>query len=558
MTVIELRKVAREHGVTLSAGISKQGIVDRLTDALVKASAPAPVEAPASAPAPAAPVRRAAAIVADDDDTPVLTPNAPFNRAPSAPAPTAPRQNMARPAVSAPPAGQPTVNRGNVPGTNKPVFSLEGVRAWHNPRSYQQQPQQNAYQQRPQQNSYGQQSYGQQRPMQRTAPTVSRFGPAAASDTPANNYPANEPYRSEALETRPQPAYQQSYQSDYRSRPAVPAPAPVSATALPDLLATGDIENGSGILDIQSEGHGYLRTGNYLPGREDIYVSTAQVRRFHLRSGDLVTGKVRSRREGETHAMLLYITEINGVDAQDVKAIPDFDTLTAVYPMQKLALSQENDHKLLRAADLVSPIGLGQRLLVNVPGCCDKAELLKTLGSALKAAAPKAQIMSLLLAQRPEDITLAREDLPGEVAYTAFDAAEESTVKVAELSLSHARRLAERKKDVIVLIDCLSALPADLAKKLFGAARALREGGSLTVIALCENCECVLKRYANAQWTLADGEKLDPAASFTVRAEAMLADAEKTQLSALRALTADRLYALIESTESNVEVIAQL
>ncbi len=267
LTVVELRKIARENGVTLSAGISKQGIVERLCDALIKEE-PAQT-APQSAPENSPPIaRRVASIVTDDEDTPVLTPNAPFVRsAPAKPVPAA--RPVRTPVQSAAPA-QPTVNRGNVPGTNKPVFSLEGVRAWHNPRNYSQPGSNNTYsqQQRPA-SSYGQ---------QRSFPTVSRFGPDAGQ--PAKEVPSQEnAYRSEprqpysapqGTEVRPagypqQPSYQQgSYQNDYRPRTAAPG-------ALPEMLAAGDISDGSGVLEIHQEGYGFLRMDNYLPGRNDIY-----------------------------------------------------------------------------------------------------------------------------------------------------------------------------------------------------------------------------------------------------------------------------------------------
>ena len=209
MKVVDLRAIARENHVTLSAGISKQGIVDRLCAALIK---PEEEETP-EAEQPATPIiRRVASIVSDDDDTPVLTPNVPFNRNSLASSPAAAVQRPAvRPSPAVPQApnpGQPTVNRGNIPGTNKPVFSLEGVRAWHNPRTYQQQQSNSPFTQRAGAGFSQQHSatppYGQQRNMQRPAPTVSRFGPdssqadAPAADAPAPSY-RNESRSSHAL-----------------------------------------------------------------------------------------------------------------------------------------------------------------------------------------------------------------------------------------------------------------------------------------------------------------------------------------------------------------------
>ena len=222
MTVIELRQIARENGVKLSAGISKQGIVERLVEALAQEEAPvqtpaAPAEQPeeASAPEQPAPVHRSASFVADDEDTPVLTPNVPFNRA-AAPSQTA-QQSAARPA-------QPAANRGNVPGTNKPAFTLEGARAWHNPRSYQQQS--SPFTQRAgagftqQRTSQG--GYGQPRVAQRPAGSASRFGPDAVQPAAEEAMPAQEPpMRYNApyqAESRPAAPYNGGYQSDYRGR----------------------------------------------------------------------------------------------------------------------------------------------------------------------------------------------------------------------------------------------------------------------------------------------------------------------------------------------------
>ena len=221
MTVIELRKVARENGVTLSAGISKQGIIDRLCEKLVE-SEPAP-----AAPAPA-PVRRAAAIVTDDEDTPVLTPNTTFTR--TLPTSSAPRPAVPQVTAAARPAPQqPTVNRGNVPGTNKPVFSLEGVRAWHNPRTYAQQPASPYGQQRPAPRPTQPASpYGQQRPVQRPFQTVSRFGPDAAQPA-APEAPAAEPTFRAEPEAAPAP--QNTFQNtvSFVAEPSFLIIAPVPA-----------------------------------------------------------------------------------------------------------------------------------------------------------------------------------------------------------------------------------------------------------------------------------------------------------------------------------------
>ena len=584
MTVLELRQIAKENGVKLSAGISKQGIVDRLTEALVQEEAPAPVqEAPA-------PVRRSVSIVDDDEDTPVLTPNVPFNRTavPAAPAP----QPAAKPA-------QPAVNHGNVPGTNKPAFTLEGARAWHNPRGYQQpgtgyqRPGAGFNQQRPAQ-SIG---YGQQRVPQRPAPTVSRFGPDAVQpaaeeeEAPQDvrpRYGAGYP-----AETRPASYNNNSYQTDYRPRrDAAPS------IALPELLASGEVIDSAGILELQSEGHGYLRTGNYLPGHEDIYVSPAQIRRFHLRTGDKVSGKVRPRRENETHGMLLYVTDVNGIDAQDVKPPVAFDTLTAIYPTKQILLSQKApDNRLLRMIDLLCPIGFGQRSLILSPPRSGKTALLTAIARSIHAQYPKAQLLSLLLGERPEDITVARDTLPGEVIYAGFDEPMENHTRIAELTMERAMRLAEQKNDVVLLVDSLTALgraysecapqnvrilPGGLAagslanpKRLFGSARALREGGSLTIIAvMLEETDIPLNRAiaeefrgtANMELYMDANGRMDCARSMTRNAASMLNEQARAVYSRLHQQAAQQdadtfraaMDTLLDETESNAELMEKL
>lgn len=521
MTVVELRKIARENGVTLSAGISKQGIVDRLCEKLTNT---APAQKSEETPAPQ--VRRAAAIVTDDEDTPVLTPNIPFTRTvpTSVPRPVPTAAAAQATAAPRPAAQQPAVNRGNVPGTNKPVFSLEGVRAWHNPRTYQQ----------PAATPYGQQRpaprpmqpaspYGQQRPVQRPFQTVSRFGPDATQPA-APETPAEQPVmRSEPEVPATQPSFPVSdgptsvYSApDFRARPsfsplreAAPAQPAVdaSATALPDLLAMGDVNDTTGVLEIHPEGYGFLRTGNFLPGSHDVYVSNAQIRRFQLKNGDLITGKTRPQRENDRYCAMLYITEINGLVPEDMQHRTAFESLTALPPARQIKLAEGKEaSEALQLIDLIAPIGLGQRVLISAPPRCGKTGLLRSMAASIHASLPDAHIISLLLGERPEELYAARKELPGQVVYATFDEAIENQLRVSELALEHAMRLVEQKKDVILFVDSLTSLcraysdaapqnarmlqgglaagAVNKPKRLFGAARNTEEGGTLTVIAV--------------------------------------------------------------------------
>lgn len=533
MTVVELRKIARENGVTLSAGISKQGIVDRLCDALVKEEPDAPVE---KTEAPA--LRRPAAIVVDDEDTPVLTPNTPFTRTvpSSVPRPGTASAPVQRPASS---TTAPTINRGNVPGTNKPVFSLEGVRAWHNPRTapnsqpYGQRPVGGMTPQRP-----GMQSnspYGQQRPMQRPFQTVTRFGPDANAvpqqEAPQPDNPCRAdvqrpaygtPYHAPAADTPAAPQstpYQNStaggYTADFRSRrEGYPVQREISSVQdnaptanLPELLAAGDITDSTGVLEIHPEGYGFLRTGNFLPGSQDVYVSNAQIRRFQLKNGDLITGKTRPQRENDRYCAMLYITEVNGVLSEDITDRIAFEKLTALPPSRQIVLaSGKNVDPALRLIDIAAPIGFGQRALIVTPPRSGKTQLLRRMAASISASYPEVKLISLLLGERPEDMTSTRKELPGQVVYATFDEPLENQLRVSELALEHAMRLVEQQKDVVLFVDSLTSLCraySDTApqnarmlqgglaagavakpKRLFGAARNVEEGGSLTVIAV--------------------------------------------------------------------------
>lgn len=589
MTVIELRQVAKENGVKLSAGISKQGIVDRLTEALVKEEAPAQPPAETQS----APIRRSVSIVADDEDTPVLTPNVPFTR--SAPASAAP-QPAPRPAAPAQPAA---ANRGNIPGTNKPAFTLEGARAWHNPRSYQQQS--SPFTQRAgagfiQQRTAQGPGYAQQRPAQRPANTVSRFGPDSVQPAQDDALPPQEqtPRYGSSYSSEPRASYG-GYQNDYRPRRDSGAG---SSMALPELLASGEVIDASGILEMQNDGFGYLRTGNYLPGSNDVYVSPAQIRRFHLRTGDKVSGKVRPRRENETHGMLLYVTEVNDIDSQDITEPVFFDTLTPIYPTRQIRLSQKDaDNRMLRMIDLMCPIGFGQRALILAPPRSGKTALLTDIARSIHAQYPDAQLLSLLLGERPEDITVARDTLPGEVIYAGFNEPMENHTRISELTMERVMRLAEQKKDVVLLVDNLTALgrassdcapqnvrilPGGLAagslakpKRLFGSARALREGGSLTIIAvMLEDTGIALDRAiaeefrgtANMELYMDGSGRMDCRRSMTRNAASMLDEKRQAAYSKLHQQAAaqdgeafyETLTDLLQQTENNDQLIEKL
>ena len=503
MTVIRLREIARENDIRLSAGISKSGIVDRLCEELIKDELPSPIKPEPQAEA-SSPVIRPISMPANDEPDPGITsPTPSFTRVPL--------HTPSRTASPLPPHGPATVNRGNVPGTNKPVFSLEGVRAWSNPR-----PQQNTsastYQQRsavPIGERRQPSPYGDRRPAARPFQTVNRFGPDATTDNtveeerPRMETPVAEdrlPLSNVLSESVPprQPVLT-------REPPVQREPAQSTAGTLPDLLAAPETD-GCGTLNILDDGSGVLHVHNYMPSIDDIIVSHAQIRRFKLMTGDQVSGKVRLQGDAEKKPMLIYVTHVNGIEVGELPARVPFDSLTAVYPTVQIPLASQSSQKMLRTIDLVAPIGLGQRALIVAPPRCGKTELLKEICASVMERCPDAQMITLLPGERAEDITAARENLPGEVIASGFGTPSENITLAAALVTHHAMRMAEMKKNVVVVIDNLTNLcraynecapqnartmTGGLAagclnqpKRIFGAARALKEGGSLTVIAV--------------------------------------------------------------------------
>lgn len=276
-----------------------------------------------------------------------------------------------------------------------------------------------------------------------------------------------------------------------------------------DMLSPAECQDGSGILELHPDGYGFLRGASLTPSNRDIYVSMAQVRRFYLRTGDFVTGKVRPQRDGDKYSAMLYITEVNGCPADSVANRPAFDALTPCYPHEHITLEVEggsNEFLDMRLIDLVAPIGFGQRGLIHCPPAVDKAHLLFSIANATSICHPDAVVMTLLLGGTPEDATLYRDHTHGEVIASTFDQTPENHLRITDMVLERAERLVEMKKNVILLVDSLTYLskvyttaavqqgrqtigmvnPVSLqkAKKLFGAARCLREGGSLTIFAV--------------------------------------------------------------------------
>ncbi|HET7626990.1 MAG TPA: transcription termination factor Rho [Bacillales bacterium] len=261
-----------------------------------------------------------------------------------------------------------------------------------------------------------------------------------------------------------------------------------------------------GVLEIiQSEGFGFLRPINYSPSSEDIYISASQIRRFDLRNGDKVSGKVRPPKENERYYGLLHVEAVNGEDPDTAKERVHFPALTPLYPEKKMKMEVDGRRLSTRIIDLISPVGFGQRGLIVSPPKAGKTMLLKDVANSVSNNHPEAELIVLLIDERPEEVTDIERSVKGEVVSSTFDEVPENHIKVAELVLERAMRLVEHKKDVVILMDSITRLaraynlvvppsgrtlsggidPASFhrPKRFFGAARNIEEGGSLTILA---------------------------------------------------------------------------
>ncbi|MFD1884330.1 transcription termination factor Rho [Paenibacillus wenxiniae] len=260
-----------------------------------------------------------------------------------------------------------------------------------------------------------------------------------------------------------------------------------------------------GVLEILPEGYGFLRPINYLPSAEDIYISASQIRKFDLRTGDLVSGKCRAPKENERYFGLLQVNAVNGTSPEQAAERLHFPALTPLYPQKKLVLETAPNKLSTRIMDVLAPVGLGQRGLIVAPPKAGKTLLLKEIANSISENNPEIELFVLLIDERPEEVTDMQRSVKGEVVASTFDELPENHIKVAELVLERALRLVEHKKDVVILMDSITRLaraynlvippsgrtlsggidPAAFhrPKRFFGAARNVEEGGSLTILA---------------------------------------------------------------------------
>ncbi len=368
-----------------------------------------------------------------------------------------------------------------------------------------------------------------------------------------------------------------------------------------------DLDSGytaHGILEVMQDGFGFIRSDNYLPGEQDVYVAPSQIRRFNLKTGDIVEGNTRVKTEKEKFSALLYVKSINNLPPEVVARRKNFEDMTPIFPDERLSLETQGASVAMRIMDLMSPVGKGQRGMIVSPPKAGKTTLLKEVAKSIKKNNPEMHMIILLIDERPEEVTDIREAIEGpnvEVIYSTFDELPDHHKRVAEMVIERAKRLVEQKRDVVILLDSITRLtraynlvvppsgrtlsggldPAALhmPKRFFGAARNMREGGSLTILAtaLVEtgskmddvvyeefkgtgNMEMVLDRKLSEKRVF---PAIDIPKSGTRREDLLLNEEEMEAISIIRKAlnglkseeAADRILDLFSKTKNNVEFV---
>jgi len=563
MTVLQLRKLAREHGVVLGAGIDKAGIIEKLLPAVSANASQEPKEEDTDR--MAEPKFQAAW---HNADTP---------------------RYSARPAYQAP---------GSAP---RP--------AWQNT------------------TPSGQHLTHEQQHAQPLRPGgfTPRFGPSAGVSPAAAPAAAENSEQAPAAGASPLPEKRVSHSADSGFGPrsfgpiANPPQRPseafspvqiqdtgIQAPSLEELLSSGDYEEGGGILELHPDGYGFLRNANFQPSTKDIYVSMAQIRRFGLRTGDQIKGKIRPQREGDKYAALLYISSVNDIPEEEAFNRPLFDELTPVYPSRRISLESPDGKSFpdMRLIDLIAPLGFGQRGLMLCPPNTGKTEIMKHFATVVSRNYPDVHVLMLQIDMNPEDVTMLRDSVPCPVLASTFDQTPEAHLRLSEIVLERAMRLVEQQKDVVLIVDSLTRLakiyttaaaqqgrslpgmvnPSSLfrAKRLFGAARACKEGGSLTVLAAMDIAtgskvdDSVVEEFkgtANMELTLDQNvaragvtPPLNLQQSYTKNADILLDDRQKEGLSLIRTMLGStsssvaipQLVSMMEKTDTNAALLLKM
>lgn len=400
-------------------------------------------------------------------------------------------------------------------------------------------------------------------------------------------------------EPNPAPVYDRGTGSNYERISAPRAPKNLSE------LDSG--EKAEGIVEVMTDGFGFIRSGGYLPGEDDVYVAPSQIRKFNLKTGDYISGSKRIKGENERFSAILFIEKINGMSVYEHSRVRPFESLTPIFPHDRLHLETEGGELSMRIVDLVSPIGKGQRGMIVAQPKVGKTTLLKQIAHALQKNHPELHIIILLIDERPEEVTDMQESVMGdhvEVVYSTFDEQPEHHKRVSEMVIERAKRLVEMKRDVVILLDSITRLtraynltvtpsgrtlsggldPAALymPKRFFGAARCMREGGSLTILstALLEtgsrlddvvyeefkgtgNMELVLNRKLSERRIF---PAIDILKSSTRNEQLLLNEDEYEASSLIRKVTStgkaeeatEQILDLFASTRSNAEFVQKI
>lgn len=648
MTVIQLRKLAKENGVKLGAGIDKAGIVERLLENMgeePQAEAAEPASAQPEVVKPDPETLHEASLSADVTSAAPGSGYRTWNN-PQQERPAYRQAWQTRPVQNREPAPKPswqrTPNTANrfgpqarqqtperdmqpaQPEYQRPAMQQEAAQPRpavpqqdNAPRldgyrlGYRAAPQRQPYQNR---NDYGQrdQNYGGYQPRnnyQQNNYNNSGYQPRSNYQQQGgyqqqNNYRPNNGYQPRSY--APQQSAEQNYNDNlYRLGRDQQFAEQMEAGQLPDMMQVAESEPAGGILEILPDGYGFLRGKTLQPGRKDIYISMAQIRRFGLRTGDRVEGRARMQRENDKYAALLVVEKVNGEEAVENADRLAFDQLVPVYPSKRIVLeSPEDTLPAIRLVDLIAPIGFGQRAMIVSPPESNRLVLLREMSRAIKRNDPDAEVLMLLIDVAPEEVTEISEEADAEVFASTFADAPETQTRVSETMLERAQRLVEMNRNVVILLDSLTKLtrayqavlsqggrpmtntvtPAALVrpKRFFGAARNTREAGSLTVIATIASetgsrvDEIIFEEFkgtANMELYLCTEQPNDPVQpminlqlSGTKKEDMLLTAEQKEGLRAIRRVLGSatngeavvQLIDLMQKTKSNADLLERL
>ena len=660
MTVIQLRKLAKDNGVKLGAGIDKAGIVERLLEHELEEVRAAEASAQPEIVKPDPETLHEASLSADVTSAlpaggyrswnnpqqqqerpayrqawqrpaqqPVSKPS--WQRTPGLANRFGPQSRQQAPEQEAQPVSAPVQPDFQRAPVQQPDYQRPAVQQELQPRpaapqqdnaprldgyrlGYRAAPQRPAYQNR---NDYGQrdQNYGGYQPRnnyQQNNYSSSGYQPRnnyqQQGGYPQNNYRQNNGggYGYQPRSYAPQQSAEQNYNDNlYRLGRDQQFAEQMEAGQLPDMMQVAPSEPAEGILEILPDGYGFLRGKTLQPGRRDVYVSMAQIRRYGLRTGDRVEGGARQQRENDKYAALLTVEKINGEEAVENADRLSFDQLVPVYPNKRIVLeSPEDTLPAIRLVDLIAPIGFGQRAMIVAPPESNRLALLREMSRAIKRNDPEAEVLMLLIDIAPEEVTEISEAADAEVFASTFADAPETQTRVSETMLERAQRLVEMNRNVVILLDSLTKLtrayqavlsqggrpmtntvtPAALVrpKRFFGAARNTREAGSLTVIATIASetgsrvDEIIFEEFkgtANMELFLCTEQPNDPVQpmidlqlSGTKKEDMLLSAEQKEGLRAIRKVLGSatngeavvQLIDLMQKTKSNADLLERL